>query len=400
MAASSPLDLQDEASCPICLETFQDPVITECGHNFCEACISRCWEESDTDISCPRCRETVQQRNLRPNRQLANILEIIKGLSLKAEKGSGEGRECEEHQEPLKLFCEEDQTPICVVCDRSQAHRAHAVVPIEEAAQEYKVGNHCPTQRAIGEWDKPTNRPRAEDRGAMAPFSLGPMASQQKGAVLPSCWEASGSRQEGIQADPGKKAAAATLSLRTYLLILTLCFPLFPVNVTLDPDTAHPELLLFEDQRSVRWGDKWHRLPDNPKRFDTVECVLGCEGFKSGRYCWEVEVEGEIIWAVGVARESVRRKGLICFNPEWGIWAVEQWWGEFQALTSPRTPLLLSWIPRRIRVYLDYEQGLVTFLDADNDAPIFTFPPASFRGEKIYPWLWVQSAGSQLRLCP
>ncbi|CAM5097443.1 unnamed protein product [Natator depressus] len=172
------------------------------------------------------------------------------------------------------------------------------------------------------------------------------------------------------------------------------------VNVTLDPDTAHPQLLLSEGQKSVRRGDKWHRLPNNPKRFDTLECVLGCEGFTSGRYYWEVQVGGEIIWAVGVARESVRRKGLFCFNPEWGIWAMEQWWGEFQALTSPKTPLPLSWVPRRIRVCLDYEQGLVTFLDADNDAPIFTFPPASFSGERIHPWLWVQSEQSQLRLCP
>nr|XP_025034150.1 E3 ubiquitin-protein ligase TRIM17-like isoform X2 [Pelodiscus sinensis] len=53
---------------------------------------------------------------------------------------------CERHQEHLKLFCEEDQTPICLVCDRSRVHRAHMVVPIEEAAQEYKEK----LQRALG----------------------------------------------------------------------------------------------------------------------------------------------------------------------------------------------------------------------------------------------------------
>ncbi|CAM4651532.1 unnamed protein product [Lepidochelys olivacea] len=139
MAAENPMEsLQDEASCPICLEYFQDPVIIDCGHNFCRGCISRCWEGSDSEVSCPQCRETAQQRNLRPNRQLANVVEIAKKLSFQAGTGSGGDSVCDEHQEPLKLFCEEDQTPICVVCDRSQAHRAHAVVPIEEAAQEYK----------------------------------------------------------------------------------------------------------------------------------------------------------------------------------------------------------------------------------------------------------------------
>ncbi|CAM5158286.1 unnamed protein product, partial [Eretmochelys imbricata] len=140
MAADNPLEsLQEEATCPVCLEYFTDPVTLECGHNFCRTCIAQCWEGPDTAASCPQCRETVQQRNLRPNRQLANVLEIAKQLRLQAAKGAGEDGVCGEHQETLKLFCEEDQTSVCVVFHLSRAHRAHRVVPIEEASQEYKV---------------------------------------------------------------------------------------------------------------------------------------------------------------------------------------------------------------------------------------------------------------------
>lgn len=145
MAAPNPTaELPSEASCPICLEYFRDPVSIHCGHNFCRACITRCWEEAEENFACPQCKETAPERNLRPNRELAKIIEIAKRLSLQAAKGGAAGeRLCEKHQEALKLFCEEDQTPICLVCRESQAHRVHAVVPIEEAAEEHKVGGLC-----------------------------------------------------------------------------------------------------------------------------------------------------------------------------------------------------------------------------------------------------------------
>uniref|UniRef100_A0A452IIX4 Tripartite motif containing 39 n=1 Tax=Gopherus agassizii TaxID=38772 RepID=A0A452IIX4_9SAUR len=136
METSGVETLQRELACSICLEYFQDPVSIQCGHNFCRACITKCWEGSVRNFSCPQCRKTARKRNFRPNRELASVIEIAKGLSLQAAKGLGR---CEKHQEALKLFCEEDQTPICLVCRESQAHRTHTVVPIEEAGLDYKV---------------------------------------------------------------------------------------------------------------------------------------------------------------------------------------------------------------------------------------------------------------------
>uniref|UniRef100_A0A8D0L507 B30.2/SPRY domain-containing protein n=1 Tax=Sphenodon punctatus TaxID=8508 RepID=A0A8D0L507_SPHPU len=169
--------------------------------------------------------------------------------------------------------------------------------------------------------------------------------------------------------------------------------------VTLDPDTANPHLVLSEDRKRVRWGDTRQKLPKNPERFNLYPWVLGREGFTSGRHCWEVEVGCGRGWAVGVARESVRRKGAIIFSPEEGIWGVELWRDQYRAVTSPVTPLSLSRPPSRIQVCLDWAGGRVTFLDANTKAPIFTFLPASFSGERILPWFWVRK-GSQLSLCP
>nr|XP_032629924.1 butyrophilin subfamily 1 member A1-like [Chelonoidis abingdonii] len=175
--------------------------------------------------------------------------------------------------------------------------------------------------------------------------------------------------------------------------------PIEEAHVTLNPDTAHPQLVLSEDWKSVRWEQTWQRLPNNPERFDSWGCVLGCEGFTSGRHCWEVEVGDAGGWAVGVARESVGRKGEISRSREGGIWAVQRWGGLFQALTSPVTPLPLSRFPSRIRFCLDCDRGQVTFIDAGDEAPIFTFPPGSVPGGRIRPWFWA-GPGSRLSLCP
>ncbi|XP_032997951.1 zinc finger protein RFP-like [Lacerta agilis] len=162
-------------------------------------------------------------------------------------------------------------------------------------------------------------------------------------------------------------------------------------NVTLDPDTAHPELILAKDRKSVRRGDKKQNLPDNPERFSYWPCVLGREGFRAGRHFWEVTVESVEWWALGVARKSVKRKGLFSLSPQEGVWAVQKWGNEYMTCSSTHLFFVyLSWDPKRIRVTLDYEGGRVSFSDADSGAALHTFSGASFSGETLFPFfhLW------------
>ncbi|XP_059570827.1 tripartite motif-containing protein 10-like isoform X2 [Alligator mississippiensis] len=172
------------------------------------------------------------------------------------------------------------------------------------------------------------------------------------------------------------------------------------VKVTLDPDTAHPCLLLSEDRRSMTQGRNRQNVPDNPERFDPAHYVLGSEGFTLGRHTWEVNVAKVHSWALGVARESVRRKGEIIPSPDRGIWAVRCCMGRLRALTSPTyTPVVLNCTLSKVRVCLDCAGGWVSFLDADAEAALFTFPPASFNGEKIRPLFSVWMTGAALSLC-
>ncbi|XP_074490452.1 E3 ubiquitin-protein ligase TRIM21-like [Sebastes fasciatus] len=156
-------------------------------------------------------------------------------------------------------------------------------------------------------------------------------------------------------------------------------------EVTLDPDTANPWLILSDDGKQVKDGDVKKNLPDNPERF-TCPCVLAKQSFSSGRFYFEVQVKGKTEWDLGVARESINRKGDITLTPQNGYWTI---WlrnkSEYKALAGPPVCLSLKSQPEKVGVFVDYEEGLVSFYDVDAAALIYSFTGCCFT-EKLYPY--------------
>uniref|UniRef100_A0A671PV15 Uncharacterized protein n=1 Tax=Sinocyclocheilus anshuiensis TaxID=1608454 RepID=A0A671PV15_9TELE len=156
-----------------------------------------------------------------------------------------------------------------------------------------------------------------------------------------------------------------------YKLIFKAYFSIFPtVNVILDGDTAHPRLIVSDDGKQVREG-RTRREAD---------------GFSSGCFYFEVQVKGQTKWYLGVARESVIRKGWIRLSSVNGCWTVSLYNGKYRARESSYVLLSLSVAPQRVGVFVDYSEGLVSFYDVESMSHIYSFTNQSFN-EKLYPFV-------------
>ncbi|XP_054859921.1 E3 ubiquitin-protein ligase TRIM58-like [Eublepharis macularius] len=435
--------LQDEVSCSICLEYLRDPVTIDCGHNFCYACISNYCERGAASAMgaalCPQCRAGFLLSSSRPNKQLASIVEGIERLALRPGRSLSEGL-CERHGKKLRLFCQDDGEPICLVCDKSREHRSHTVLPIEEAAHEYKMKLQEAVdflRKVLGEatkleaqeeektaqWKEKVEQRRAlivsgfkrrrqaideeeqlllreleeEERGTLKKlqtnwaFMLGQCASLQDliSEMELKCQQPAASLLKDVK---NTLARSEKVSLPEPQLVSIDLPDLYDVpglmeslqryraSVTFDPESANPYLVLSEDLLSVQVGDRRQDVPKSLVRFETCTCLLGRERFTSGRYYWEVHVGSKSSWTLGVCRESVSRQGIFTPSPATGFWTVWLRNGdEYAALTSPLTELVLRVRPSAIGIFLDYDGGEVSFYNADNGSHIFSFTD-SFTG--------------------
>ncbi|XP_078286383.1 E3 ubiquitin-protein ligase TRIM39-like [Rhinoraja longicauda] len=261
---------------------------------------------------------------------------------------------CEEHQEELKLFCETDKKLICVICAAGREHKSHSFMAVKEAVENHK--------------DEAARKRRVRDEAN--PLSVVDVA-------LPI------------------EKFHCSVSLNTAFKQTSDDFK--QVSVTLDVETAHPLLEVSEDRKRVRRTGTRRSLPDTGKRFTDWPCVLGSEGFTSGRHYWEVEVAGSEVWSLGVAAESVERKGWGTLTPETGVWRIWRVGDQFDAVTSPLSRLPARPIPGRVGVYISYESGTVSFYDAATESHLHTFTEKKFT-EKLYPFFGPWD-GNWLRIC-
>ncbi|XP_026198439.1 nuclear factor 7, brain-like isoform X2 [Anabas testudineus] len=170
--------------------------------------------------------------------------------------------------------------------------------------------------------------------------------------------------------------------------------------VILDPNTASGWLHLSDDLTSVRQGDTYQQLPDNPERNVKYAFVFGSEGFSSGKPSWEVEVGDHPDWIVGLVKESVDRKGECYVSPKYGFWSLLHRSGKYTDGCGKTLTVKKSL--QRIRVQLDYDRGEVSFYDPEDMTQIYTHRETFT--EKLFPYFNLGEAGdaktTDIKICP
>lgn len=110
-------------------------------------------------------------------------------------------------------------------------------------------------------------------------------------------------------------------------------------------------------------------------------------------------------WDLGVASDSINRKGAITVRPSSGYWAICLRKGSgLTACASPSVNLHPQKTPQRVGIFLDYEEGSVSFYDAEAKTHLYTYSGCSF-SEPLHPYFnpCVQNNGTNvapLVVCP
>nr|XP_032834698.1 uncharacterized protein LOC116956921 [Petromyzon marinus] len=169
---------------------------------------------------------------------------------------------------------------------------------------------------------------------------------------------------------------------------------------TPNPNTAHRNLQISADFKTVRTSTHTQPYPDNSDRFDHYRVVICSDKFSSGRHYWEVDVRGSEKFVIGVTYDSIPRKGddeackIGCNEVSWSL----KKRGNTYTAVHNETEIKLSVrdAPKRVGVHLDWEAGVLSFYSADSMSLLHRFQGKFDR--ELYPAMAVLC--ESLSICP
>uniref|UniRef100_A0AAR2J001 Uncharacterized protein n=1 Tax=Pygocentrus nattereri TaxID=42514 RepID=A0AAR2J001_PYGNA len=354
MASVSDFLSEDQFLCSICLDVLTDPVSTPCGHNFCKTCLTEHWRISQ-HWHCPFCKEKCVDPKFEMNTTLREAVDHFKRSGL-------------DNPEVLCDVCIGvglTALKSCLMCLTSYCKThlyPHEQVP---ALKKHKLIN--PVKNLEDYICQKHERPlemlcRVDQKYVSVPLSAQLQCSTSHNNTA---------HAEGFLLSPAEIPTTLQqwrITHKTHSQALYIHQPIF------GPSKSHPNLILSDDGKQVRHTCRQQNRPDDSQRFDTCCNVLGKEGFFSDRFYYEVQVRDKTDWVLGVSRESIKRKGVITLSPENGFWTVSLRKGnKYDANDITLVPLYLREKLQKVGVFVDYEQGLVSFYNVESRSHIYSF---------------------------
>ncbi|KAJ7419820.1 zinc-binding protein A33-like protein [Pitangus sulphuratus] len=389
--------LREELTCAICCELFSEPVMLDCMHHFCKACILGYWDSCSRVPSCPQCRREFPNRAFRTHYLLAGLVEKVR-LCGSAQHQQKMQKHLEDalqaRQKEMERFLQRKrvvQEEICGITKvfgelnfkiRAEFARLHEILEEEERAVLSDLGKK--EEQALARLHGHVGRLEEgmaalqrdiehveQSLGKMEEVSLLEVESLD---IRPSvCVET----QPALDLQYYRDSHSGPLQYTFWRRMLRSISPA-PAPLTFDPESAHPNLIFSRDLTAVTERNRAQPVPSSPRRFRQCVNVLSSQAFDSGRHYWEVWVGSKTKWDLGVAAETVDRAAKVKLCPENGYWTLRlrnrtEYWATATPWVrlTPRHPL------RKVGVFLDCEEGTVTFFDARDMSHLFTFHQVS-----------------------
>ncbi|XP_070779722.1 zinc-binding protein A33 [Enoplosus armatus] len=452
---------EEDLTCPICCDIFSDPVLLSCSHSFCRSCLKRCWDTGlrECPVCRKRASKSSAPSNLALKNVCEALLQVRRQSSVQEEERMncnlhGEKLKlfCLVDKQPICVVCQSsklhkthDCSPVeeaaldckdeLAVSLKSLQDKLDSLKRIHLTSAnmfKYIKRQTVETQRSIKNQFKQLHEVLHQEESARiaavekeADEKIAEMKDNIKelSAEVLSLTETIAVIQEQLKEDDmvllknfkatqdrGKSVALGSDNMSGLLIDVTkhlgkLKYRVWEkmldhidyTPVTLDPNTAHPCLILSDDLTSLRYSKQPSCCPDNPERFHSSAEVVGMAALGSGSHHWVVETGSNQDWLLGVASLSVPRDSEISARPENGFWTLCFRDGEFRAMTSPPTLLTVTKTPKQVKVQLDYNQGMVSFFDPADDTLIYAFTHTLT--DTLLPYFYTQSS-HPLRIMP
>ncbi|NXP71583.1 NF7O factor, partial [Ramphastos sulfuratus] len=431
--------LREELTCAICYELFREPVMLDCMHHFCKACIQGYWESCSRVPSCPQCRREFPSRAFRTHYLLAGLVEKVRRC------GSAEHR----HKMQVRFFpplgsatveicpfvpfsihkvmgyvwdteisrtCKQSNRPshpmhllVCCSCQanlpfpsaqklsgeldfkiRAEFAHLHQILEEEERAVLAELGEK--EEQLLAQLHEDMHR--LEEGVLVLQKDIEHIEQTLSKVEEVSLLEVSMTGRLFVQLCELQMVTAnsfcswlqvESLDIRYVsgmkeadCLSRSLSLPLEPHRGGILSQSAHPNLVFSRDLTAVTERNQAQPVPSSPRRFRQCVNVLGSQTFTSGQHYWEVWVGSKTKWDLGVAAEAVDRAAKVKLCPENGYWTLRlRNRTEYWATATPWVRLAPRRAPRKVGVFLDCQKGTVGFFDAEDMSHLFTFHQVS-----------------------